>query len=166
MAAGSRIRFRGFTWSVAILGITFLGIQFIRPELKNMPATADLQVPPQVKQILKTSCYNCHSNETTLSWLTSRHPRIGRLSGTSGRKEAPEFFRDWQASAWSTTGHTLRIVSQIELGAMPLPAYKRLHPKSVVTPEQLMVLKSYLTPVRCSIDLSRCGCSFRASGVR
>jgi len=23
MAAGSRIRFRGFTWSVAILGITF-----------------------------------------------------------------------------------------------------------------------------------------------
>jgi len=31
---------------VAILGITFLGIQFIRPELKNMPATADLQVPP------------------------------------------------------------------------------------------------------------------------
>jgi len=45
MAAGSRIRFRGFTWSAAILGLTFLGIQFIRPELKNTPATADLQVP-------------------------------------------------------------------------------------------------------------------------
>jgi len=32
-------------------------------------------------------------------------------------------------------------VSQIELGAMPLPAYKRLHRESVVTPEQLMVLR-------------------------
>src|SRR5260370_28358063 len=29
---------------------------------------------------------------------------------------------------------------------MPLPPYKRFHPESVVTPEQLMVLKSYLNP--------------------
>src|SRR5260370_32201035 len=29
---------------------------------------------------------------------------------------------------------------------MPLPPYKRFHPEAVVTPEQLMVLKSYLNP--------------------
>jgi hypothetical protein len=37
-------------------------------------------------------------------------------------------------------------VSQIELGAMPLPAYKRVHPESAITPEQLAVLKEYLNP--------------------
>jgi hypothetical protein len=26
--------------------------------------TAELQAPPEVKQVLRNSCYNCHSNET------------------------------------------------------------------------------------------------------
>jgi hypothetical protein len=33
------------------------------------PVTADLDMPAPVKQILRTSCYNCHSNETKLSWF-------------------------------------------------------------------------------------------------
>jgi hypothetical protein len=37
-------------------------------------------------------------------------------------------------------------VSQIELGAMPLPSYKGVHPESAITREQLAVLKNYLTP--------------------
>jgi hypothetical protein len=35
-------------------------------------------------------------------------------------------------------------VSQIELGAMPLPSYQRVHPESVITPEKLAALKNYL----------------------
>ena len=41
-------------------------------------------------------------------------------------------------------------VSQIELGAMPVPAYSRVHPEAVITPEQLTVLKEYLNPVSSS----------------
>src|SRR5882672_808020 len=61
-------------WVVLILALGFLGIQFIRPTLPNKPVTAELQVPPDVKQILKTSCYNCHSNETRLSWFDEPTP--------------------------------------------------------------------------------------------
>jgi hypothetical protein len=43
-------------------------------------------------------------------------------------------------------GALFESVSQIELGAMPLPAYKRVHPESVVTPEKLALLKKYVTP--------------------
>ena len=39
-------------------------------------------------------------------------------------------------------------ISQIELGAMPLPAYERLHPGSMITPEQLAILKQYVDPAR------------------
>jgi hypothetical protein len=41
-------------------------------------------------------------------------------------------------------GFLFESVSQIELGAMPLPAYQRVHPESVITPDRLAVLKNYL----------------------
>jgi hypothetical protein len=147
MAAGSRIRFRGFIWGVAILGVAFLGIQFIRPELINTPATADLQAPPQVKQILKTSCYNCHSNETKLSWFDEPAPAYWLVvrDVREGRKHL-NFSGIGNLPPGQQRGTLFESVSQIELDAMPPPAYKRLHPESVVTPEQLMVLKSYLNP--------------------
>jgi hypothetical protein len=37
-------------------------------------------------------------------------------------------------------------VNKIQLGAMPLPAYRFVHPGSVVTPQQLAALKQYLKP--------------------
>ncbi len=35
--------------------------------------------------------------------------------------------------------------NQIRLGAMPLPSYRAAHPNSAVTPEQLAILRNYLT---------------------
>ncbi|WP_317891737.1 heme-binding domain-containing protein [Acidicapsa acidisoli] len=49
--------------------LIFAGLQFVRPELKNPPVSADIQAPPEVKAILKHSCYSCHSNETELPWF-------------------------------------------------------------------------------------------------
>lgn len=37
-------------------------------------------------------------------------------------------------------------VNMIQLGAMPLPRFVALHPEAKVTPQELMVLKSYLSP--------------------
>ena len=55
---------------LAALGcFVFLVLQFVRPELMNPPVTAEIQAPPEVKAILKNSCYSCHSNETTLPWF-------------------------------------------------------------------------------------------------
>jgi Haem-binding domain len=79
---------------MVILGIGFLGMQFIRPELKNSFVTADLKVAPQAKEVLMKSCYDCHSNETRLSdaepscvrWKQSTRLsyRFGTLSGNVG----------------------------------------------------------------------------------
>jgi hypothetical protein len=37
-------------------------------------------------------------------------------------------------------------VNMIQLGAMPLPHFVKLHPESEVTPEELGTLKVYLAP--------------------
>src|ERR1700733_5690830 len=69
MGAMLRARFRWLVWVVVALVVAFVVIQFIRPELTNPPVTAELQAPAEVKQILRNSCYNCHSNETKLAWF-------------------------------------------------------------------------------------------------
>ncbi len=149
MATESRFGLKALVWIVAILAIAFVAIQFIRPELTH-PAVAadlDLQAPPEVKQILKTSCYNCHSNETKLSWFDQPAPVYWMVARDVRKGRARLNFSEiGRLPPAQQKGFLFEAVSQIELGAMPLPAYKRVHPESVITPEQLAVLKAYLNP--------------------
>jgi hypothetical protein len=41
---------------VLLLLLPFLALQATRPTLSNPPVTAELQVPPEVKQILRNAC--------------------------------------------------------------------------------------------------------------
>ena len=43
--------------------LTFVAVQLIRPAISHPPVTADLAAPAEIKQILRNSCYDCHSNE-------------------------------------------------------------------------------------------------------
>ena len=129
-----------------VLAFGFLGIQFIRPSLPNPAVTEELQVPSDVKQILKTSCYNCHSNETQLSWFDKPAPAYWIVSNhvKEGRKHL-NFSESGKLPLGQQQAILFESISQIELGAMPLPAYERLHPESEIAPQQLTVLKNYLS---------------------
>lgn len=59
-------------WVVAVCctgALGFSAAQFFRPTIPHLPVTADLAAPPEVKQILRGACYDCHSNETRLAWF-------------------------------------------------------------------------------------------------
>src|SRR5277367_4159740 len=142
----SRFRFRVLARIVALLIVGFLGLQFIRPALTNPPVTAELQVPAEVKQILKTSCYNCHSNETQLSWFDKPVPAYWLVVRDINEARKHVNFSELGQRPLAQQQATLfDAVGQIALGAMPLPAYRRLHPEAKITPEQLSVLKKYLS---------------------
>jgi hypothetical protein len=129
------------------LAILFLALQFVRPRLENPPATADLQAPGEVREILANSCYNCHSNQTTLYWFDKPVPAYWLVvrDVREGRKHL-NFSEIGNFPAAQQRAALFEAVSQIELSAMPPTAYKRVHPESVITPEQLAVLKKYLSP--------------------
>ena len=63
-----------------IIVIAFILIQFIRPsknkgvEIAANEVTAVQPVPENVQQILKTSCYDCHSNNTNYPWYNYVQP--------------------------------------------------------------------------------------------
>lgn len=125
----------------------FLGIQLIRPTLANPPVTADLDAPAEVKQILKTSCYNCHSNETKLPWFDRLAP--GYWLVVSDVKEARKhlnFSEIGKLPAAQQKAALYEAVNMIQLGEMPLKSYTFLHPEANVSPDDLEVLKHYLNP--------------------
>jgi mono/diheme cytochrome c family protein len=147
MATGSRPYLRTFAWLVGIACLAFVVIQFVRPELTHPPATADLQAPPEVKQIFKTSCYNCHSNETALSWFDEPVPAYWLVvKDVNEARKHVNFSEIGNLPAGQQRAILYEAFFQIERGEMPLPQYMRLHPNAAVKPEQLAILRKYLTP--------------------
>jgi Haem-binding domain/Cytochrome P460 len=139
-------RFRPLLGIAVLCVVGFVGIQFIRPELTNPPVTADLQAPAAVKQVLRNSCYSCHSNETKLPWFDKVVPAYWLVS--SDVKEARRhlnFSEIGRLPAAQQKAFLFEAVNMIQMGAMPLPSYLKVHPDAKVTPEQLAVLRDYLS---------------------
>jgi hypothetical protein len=108
------------------LFLVFLGLQLVRPELKNSPVTADLQAPPEIKQILKKSCYDCHSNETTLKWFDQVVPAYWLVASDVKQGRMHLNFSELGAQPAAKQKATLfEAVDQIQLGAMPPASYTR-----------------------------------------
>jgi Haem-binding domain/Cytochrome P460 len=153
MASRPETRFRTLIWTAVVLCFVFVCLQFVRPELTNPPVTAELQAPAEVKQVLRTSCYSCHSNETKLAWFDKVVPAYWLV--TSDVKEARKhlnFSEMGSLPAAQQKGILFEAVNQIQLGAMPLPAYLHVHSGAVVTPEGLALLRNYLnTPPNASM---------------
>jgi hypothetical protein len=145
MAPHPVTKIQTFKWIAALAAIAFLALQFIRPELNNPPVTADLQVPAPVKQILKNSCYNCHSNETKLSWFDKPVPAYWiAVRDVQQARQHINFSEIGKLPTGQQRAALFEGIFQISSGAMPLPPYRRLHPGSAVTSEQLAIVKQFL----------------------
>src|ERR1700678_3928987 len=133
--------------ALIVVLLILAGLQFVRPEIGSPPITADLQAPPEVKQILKNSCYSCHSNETKLWWYDKVVPAYWVVAHDVKEGREHLNFSDIGAKPAAEQKATLyEAVNQIQFDAMPLPSYKRVHPSAAVTPGQVAVLQAYLNP--------------------
>ena len=147
MASAYGARVRAVLWIAVLAVLVFLGLQFIRPTLTNPPVTAELQAPPEVRAVLRQSCYSCHSNETKLPWFDQVVPAYWIV--TKDVKEARahlNFSEIGKLPAAQQKAALYEAVNMIQLGAMPLPSYLRVHPGAAVSAENLKVLRDYLDP--------------------
>src|SRR5258708_17006609 len=123
------------------------GLQFVRPEPRNPPVSAEIQAPAEVKAIIKNSCYNCHSNETELAWFDRIVPAYWIVSRDVRRARAHLNFSE--IGAFPEEQQKLALFdafNQIRLGAMPLPSYRAAPPHPPITAQQLAILRNYLSP--------------------
>jgi hypothetical protein len=118
-----------------ILIIGLIVIQFVNKpdkttssEVSPAHITKQLNVPADVENILKRSCYDCHSNHTKWPWYSSVAPVSWLVADDveSGRKKMN--FSDWTKLSESKREARLNdICEEIKADEMPLPKYLVLH---------------------------------------
>lgn len=127
--------------------IIFVLLQAVRPGIPTEPATVELQAPPEVKQLLERSCYSCHSNQRRLSWFDQIVPGYWLVRhDILTAREHLNFSTLGSKPAAAQKATLYEAANMIQLGAMPLPSFLKLHPDAKVTPEELATLKAYLAP--------------------
>jgi hypothetical protein len=111
-------------------------------ELTDPPVQAEIQAPEEVRTILRHSCYNCHSNETKLSWFDRISPAYWFVTQDVRRaRQHVKFSAIGALSPRTQKAVLFDAVNQIQLGAMPPPSYRAVHRDSTITPEQIRVLR-------------------------
>jgi hypothetical protein len=129
-----------------ILVIVLVGIQFIPVDRHNPPITHEIDAPANVLSILKTSCYDCHSNETNWPWYSYVAPVSFLVSGDveKGRKRVN--FSEWDKyDKKKQTKKLDNIVDMVEEGEMPLPMYTFIHTDAKLDQSKIRLLKDWAT---------------------
>jgi len=123
------------------LGVVLVLIQFVRPEQTNPPVTGDINAPPEVAKVLRKSCYDCHSNETTWPWYSKVAPVSWLVTRdvNEGRKELN--FSEWQSFADKRKDKKFEeIADEVGEGEMPMAIYLPMHPEAKLSDAEKTLL--------------------------
>ena len=133
---------------LSVIGvIAFAALQLLRPGIPIEPAIAEIQAPLEVRQVLQKDCYSCHSGERRLSWFDQIAPAywLVRRDILTARRHL-DFSTLGSKPIAQQRAVLYEAVNMIQLGAMPLPSFQKLHPEARVTSGELAALKAYLNP--------------------
>jgi hypothetical protein len=136
-------------------------IQFFRPA-KNInttySATANdisklYTVPENVLGILKTSCYDCHSNNTSYPWYNNIQPVAWWLNNhvAEGKREINfNEFASYQARRQYKKME--EVIEQVKEDEMPLSSYTIIHKDAKLSQEQKVALTDWAEAIRNDIE--------------
>lgn len=133
-----------------LLLIAFLAIQFIQPARNKsgqvMPTdiSKTIFIPPMVDTLLKTSCYDCHSNTTYYPWYASLQP-LGWVLDRHIQKGKIELnFSDFGSYSSHRQQSKLKsIASQVNDNTMPLSSYTWLHKNAKLSKEAKALISDW-----------------------
>lgn len=110
-------------------------------------------VPKNVEAIVRTSCYDCHSNNTNYPWYSNIQP-VGFFM-EHHIKEAKEDlnFDEWGKYSKRKQENKLdRIVKQIKSDEMPLASYTLIHKNARLTTVQKKEVMDWISKIKDSIS--------------
>ena len=132
---------RWFFW-LAVLGLGV--IQLLPVDRVNPPVTGEISAPDEVMAVLRSSCYDCHSNETRWPWYSKVAPVSWRIAQHVRMGRERLNFSQWQSLlAEDQEEAREEIWEAVEKGAMPLSDYLRMHPQAVLTDPQREALRRW-----------------------
>ncbi len=141
-----------------ILLVGFVVIQFI-PTVRNesdeiLPSDISLtyDVHEKVLSILKSSCYDCHSNTTDYPWYNKIQPLSWMLESHIKRGKKELNFSEFGAYSVRKQKSKLKsIANQIEDEEMPLPAYSIIHKDAILTHSEQTIIFEWINLLQDSL---------------
>lgn len=140
-----RLRYIGIS-----LVVILIGIQFIPANLPSTTAEnpSDIMhgnlVDADVVQLLKKSCYDCHSNETKYPWYSSVAPVSWLVARDvrAGREELN--FSTWSEYDQRKMLSKLdNIATEVNEGNMPMPIYTLIHGSAKLDDKQRQLIVAW-----------------------
>ena len=132
------------------VAIILVAIQFIRPAKNQGSAYAATDVAhvintsEEVKQILATSCNDCHSNHTTYPWYNNIQPVAGWLGHHIDEGKGELNLTDFANYPVKKQIHKLEETAEmVREGEMPLNSYLWVHGDAKLSPEQKELLAKW-----------------------
>lgn len=137
----------------AILVVVIL-IQFIRPEKNNSrievnSITTVMDVPMEVQEILKTSCNDCHSNNTEYPWYSEVAPVSWYLASHVNEGKEHLNFSDWAKYNEDQKSHIIKdLEGELMDKKMPLKSYLIIHENAKLTESQYKTLLDWVKTIK------------------
>lgn len=136
-------------WQYILGGLVllFLVLQLVPGSPADNPAVEEeLTTAPEVLQILRQSCYDCHSYETEWPWYAHVAPIkwLVRDHVAEGRSELN--FTAWNRLSVEDRPHKLEeVAEEVEEDHMPLRSYLILHRDARLSDEERALLVDWAT---------------------
>jgi hypothetical protein len=141
--------------------IIFLLMQLYQParnEAFEQDMTANFtevyKVPKNVETILRSSCYDCHSNTTNYRWYDLVQPARYLVENHIVEAKKELNFDEYGLYSKRKQGNKLdRIVKQIKSGEMPLSSYTLIHRNAILTTTQKEEIINWINKTKDSLSL-------------
>jgi hypothetical protein len=110
---------------------------------------AMMNPPVEIANMLKISCYDCHSHETVYPWYTNLAPFSWWIKEHINHAREELNFSTWGTYDASRADHKLEEgVEKVESAEMPLPSYLIIHSESKLSDAQRERLANYFQSLR------------------
>ena len=125
---------------LVIVGI-FVIMQLIPLNQTNPAIIQDVAAPQEIADILKTSCYDCHSNETIWPWYSRIAPGSFLITRDVIKGREHLNFSDFsELTAFDSTDIADELIEVLEDGEMPMLPYLLLHPDASLSDSEMQTL--------------------------
>ena len=121
-----------------------IGLQVVPVERSNPPVTMEISAPDHVMQILRKSCYDCHSNETVWPWYAYVAPVSWQVAEDVNHGRRNVNFSEWDQYDADDRQHLIEeCAEEASRRKMPLEKYLITHPDAELSDQQIEVLKTW-----------------------
>ena len=138
-----------------VLLIVLMVIQFVPVKLNQSDKIREtdiveiFDIPDNIKNLLQTSCYDCHSNNTNYPWYSKIQPITWVLtSHVEEGKEELNFSEFGEYSKRKQKSKLKSIINQIKEEEMPLWSYTTIHQEAILSKSEKEVLEFFFTTIR------------------